>query len=132
MNINESILRENNQLLKQLVALAEDSCRSDDREVHTDQTPAPPFKIAKGDIGTLAEVIWAVLELDLITQVDEDGQEHPITNKEKAAEEICKRLFGEPVKKWDQTIRAAFDREKALDIFQRMKNVAQDKKDKMR
>jgi hypothetical protein len=129
---NNNILEENNQLLKHLVALVEGSCQSTNDAILPDHTTNPPLKIANGEIGTFAEVIWAILELGLITQVDENGKEHLITNKEKAAEEICKRLFGEPIKKWDQTIRAAFDRDKALDIFRKMTIVAQDKKNNMR
>ena len=90
------------------------------------------YKIADGDIGTFATVVWAILELDLIVEVDENGHEKSVSSKQGAAEFIFSRLFGEPIKGWRQTISHAFERENAIDIFNKMKNVAYDKHKKRR
>ena len=85
------------------------------------------FAIAKGCIGTIAEVIWTLIELGKIVIVDKDGNEIKVSNKQNAAEWFSKQLFGYPIKKWDQTIEAAFGRKNAMDIFWSMLNVGRDK-----
>ena len=68
-----------------------------------------------------------MLEMGLINEVDENGNEHPIVNKEKAAAAICTLLFGEPIKNWATTVNKGFSKTDGEKIFRKFLRVAQDK-----
>ena len=89
---------------------------------------APPFKIPKGEIGTIAQLVWLFINVAPIT--DEDGKY--ITNTEEAAKKMGMALFGESFSNWPQTLHAAFDREKGFDFEKKIQKAIDEKKDSMR
>ena len=128
MNKCLNLLIDNNQSIKRVLEILE--AKSNEIGLNSERNNC--YKIADDDIGTFATVVWAILELDLIVEVDENGHEKSVSSKQGAAEFIFSRLFGEPIKGWRQTISHAFERENAIDIFNKMKNVAYDKHKKRR
>ena len=119
-----SKLLECRQKLEQVTALVEEAYQN----AKDNQSSNPPFKIDEGEIGTVAQILWTVLERIPIHYADGRA----ITNREEAAKIICTLLFGEPIKNWHMTVRMAFNRDSGLKFAEDIKTVAEEKKKNLR
>lgn len=89
--------------------------------------PEKHYKIADGRIGDFAALLGAMLKTSLIVEVDSEGQEHRVKNVEVAGNELCTRLFGEPIKHFYSTYSKAFNRSnrKRFFVFQSLQAFAE-------
>ena len=113
---------------EQLAVLIAEACRELKSDITTDQPQEAPFIIDEGEIGTVAQILWTILERIPIQYADGRA----ITNREEAAKIICSLLFGKPIKNWHQTVRMAFDRDSGLKFAEDIMKIAKEKKDNMR
>ena len=74
-------------------------------------------------------MVWLMVEMEWITVKDSKSKEK--INVEHASQWFHHKLFGKPIKKWDQVLQYIFrwrdkeNKEKFLKVFETMKNLVE-------
>lgn len=113
---------------EQLAVLLANACHELKSDITSETAAEPPFRIADGEKGTVAQLLWLIAKVAPIT--DKNG--NYITNTEEAAKKMGMALFGESFPNWPQTLHAAFDREKGFDFEKKIQKAIDEKKDSIR
>ena len=124
---NTKLIQSISEAERMAVLLAE-FCHELKSDVMSETVAEPPFRIADGEKGTVAQLLWLLAKVAPIT--DKNG--NYITNTEEAAKKMGMALFGESFSNWPQTLHAAFDREKGFDFEKKIHKAIDEKKDSMR
>lgn len=87
------------------------------------------FDVAKGKKYLVAMMVWLMVEMEWITVKDSKSKEK--INVEHASQWFHHKLFGKPIKKWDQVLQYIFrwrpeeNKKKFLKTFDTMKNLVE-------
>jgi hypothetical protein len=132
--------KENNQMLKQLIALAHDFIPQmsnrvqpqNEKQINLDLQQSQSdieFEVAKGKNYLVVMMIWLMVRKGwIIVKDSKTGKE---INVENASQWFYQKIFGEPIKKWDQVLQYIFrwrnkkDKEKFLKTFDTMKDLVE-------
>ena len=125
---NKTKLIQNIKEAERLTVLLTEVCHELKSDIVCEKVSEPPFRIADGEKGTVAQLLWLLAKVLPVT--DKNG--NYITNTEAAAKEMGIALFGESFPNWPQTLHAAFNRKKGFDFEKKIQKAIDEKKDSMR
>ena len=119
------------RLLEQLIASVNDIKATQSNFPKNDLRVEPDvqFEVAKGKIYLVVMMIWLMVDMGWITVKDSKTKKR--INVEQVSQWFYIKLFGKPIKKWDQVLEYIFrwrdkeNKEKFLKVFETMKNLVE-------